>query len=104
MTKVAQPSITRFPGSFGTQLYCIVPQTKAPLTAMRLEIGIMHQLARADTRAIDYEVESFVDIFEFFEADERVDFAASLVKARGEVIEINRGVRERNAHRETAIE
>jgi hypothetical protein len=68
------------------------------LPAMRLEIGVMHKLARADTRAIDHEVESFVDIFQFFKADVRVDFAASLVKARGEVIEINRGVRERNAH------
>ena len=44
-----------------------------------------------------------VDIFELFEADVRVDFAASLAKARGEVIEINRSVHQRDAQRETAL-
>ena len=67
------------------------------LTTMRLEIGITHKLARADACAIDHEVEFCIDIFEFFEADVRVDFAASLAKARGEVIEINRGVHQRDA-------
>ena len=71
---------------------------------MRLEIGIMDKLARADSCAIDHEVEFCIDIFELFEADVRLDFAASLAKARGEVIEINRSVRQRNAQRETAFE
>ena len=44
---------------------------------MRLEISITHKLARADSCAIDHEVEFSVDIFELFEADVRVDFAAS---------------------------
>ena len=71
---------------------------------MRLEIGVMHKLARADSCAVDHEVEFCIDIFELFEADVRVDFAASLAKARGEVIEINRSVHQRDAQRETALE
>ena len=58
---------------------------------MRLETSVMHKLARADSSAVEDEVELCIDIFELFEADVRVDFA-SLAKARGEVIEINRGV------------
>ena len=71
---------------------------------MWLEISIMHKLARADSCAIDHKIEFCIDIFELFEADVRVDFAASLAKARGEVIEINRGVHQRDAKRETTFE
>ena len=73
------------------------------LTAMRLEIVIADKLARADSCAIDHEVEFCIDIFELFEVDVRMDFAASLAKARGEVIEINRSVHQRNAQRETTL-
>ena len=71
---------------------------------MRLEIGVTYKLARADPCAIDHEVEFCIDIFELFEADVRMDFAASLAKARGEVIEINRSVHQRDAQRETTFE
>ena len=71
---------------------------------MRLEIVVTNKLARADSCAVDHEVELCIDIFELFEADVRVDFAASLAKARGEVIEINRSVHQRDAQRETAFE
>ena len=64
---------------------------------MRLEISITHKLAGADSCAIDHKVEFCIDIFEFFEADVRADFAASLAKARGEVIEIDRRVHQRDA-------
>ncbi len=57
----------------------------------------MHKLARADPCAIDHEIEFSVDIFELFESDVRVHFAAGFAKARGEVIEINRGVHQRDA-------
>src|SRR6476660_9882204 len=67
------------------------------LTTMWLEIEVMHELARADSCAIDHKVEFGVDIFEFFEADVRMDFAASFAKTRGEVIEIDRGVHQRDA-------
>ncbi len=46
------------------------------LTTMWLEIGVIHKLARADSCAVDHEVELCIDIFEFFEADVRVDFPA----------------------------
>jgi hypothetical protein len=68
---------------------------------MWLEISIPHERARADPCAIDHEVEFSVDIFELFEAHVRVDFAASLAKARREIVEINRGVHQRHAQRET---
>ena len=68
---------------------------------MRLEIGVIHKLARADSCAVDHEVELCIDIFEFFEADVRVDFPGSLAKARCQVIEINRSVHQRDAQRET---
>jgi hypothetical protein len=64
---------------------------------MWLEISITHKLARADPCAIDHEIECCIDIFEFFEPDVGVDFTASLAKTRGEVIEIDRGVHQRDA-------
>ena len=39
------------------------------LPAMRLKIGIMNKLARADAGAIDHKIEFWINIFEFFEAD-----------------------------------
>ena len=71
---------------------------------MWLEIGVMHKLARANPCAIDHEIEFFIHIFELFESDVRVDFAASFAKARGEVIEINRSVHQRDLQRKPAGE
>jgi hypothetical protein len=67
------------------------------LTAMRLEIRVLDKLARANPCAIDHEIEFCIDILEFVEADVWMDFAASLAKARGQIIEINRGVHQRDA-------
>jgi hypothetical protein len=59
---------------------------------MRLEVGVTHKVARADPCAINHEVKFSIDIFKFFEAGIGVDFAASLAKARGEIVKINRSV------------
>jgi len=71
---------------------------------MRLEIGVLDKLARADPCAINDEVEFSIDIFEFPEADVRVDFSGSLTKPHREIIEINRRVRERDAQGKAACE
>jgi hypothetical protein len=34
---------------------------------MRLEIGVLHKVARANSCAVDHEIESEIDILEFFE-------------------------------------
>ena len=48
------------------------------LTTMRLEVGVALELARADPCAVDHEVEFCIHIFELFEMDVGVDFAAGL--------------------------
>ena len=37
------------------------------LATMRLEIHILHKFARADSCAVDHEIERAIDILEFFE-------------------------------------
>ena len=69
----------------------------AAVKTVWLEIGVIHKLARTDSCAVDHEIEFSVDIFELLEADVRVHFAAALAKARGEVVEINRSVHQRDA-------
>ena len=71
---------------------------------MGLEIEILCKLPRADSCAVDHEIEFAIHLFEFVEVDIRVNFAASPAKTRGEVVEINRCVRQRDAQRETAGE
>ena len=61
--------------------------TQAPLQRRKID-----NFARANSRTVDYEIEFPIDSFEFFEADIRVNFAASLEKTRGEIIEVNRRV------------
>src|SRR4030095_8139317 len=74
------------------------------LAAMRLKIGILNESTRPDSGAIDHEIEFATDIFEFVEANIRLDFAAGFQKSLCEIIEINGGVHERNVERETACE
>src|SRR4029434_2396681 len=74
------------------------------LAAMRLKIGILNERARPDSGAINHEIEFATDIFEFVEANIRLDFAAGFQKSLCEIIEINGGVHERNVERETACE
>ena len=63
---------------------------------MRLEVRIPHKFAGADSCAVDYQIEIAIGFFEFFEADARVDFAASFLKTSSEIIEINRRVHKRD--------
>ena len=69
---------------------------------MRLEIEIVNKLASSNSCSINHEIELRICVFEFFQTDIRPDFAASLTKARDEVIEVNRRVRQWRAQRETA--
>src|SRR6266516_1213090 len=62
------------------------------LTAMRLEIAILHKVARANSCAVNHQVEFRMDLFEFFKANIRLDRAACFEKPRGQIIKINRGV------------
>ena len=71
---------------------------------MRFKIDILNELTRADAGAIDHEIEFAADIFEFFEAHIRVDFAPGFQKSLCEIIEIDSGVHDRNVERETACE
>ena len=59
---------------------------------MRLKIGIACEFAGADSGAIDHQIESWIDIFEFFKANVRFDLAAGFLKSVGEIIEIDDGV------------
>ena len=34
---------------------------------MRFKIGILHKAARGNSRAVDHQIESAIDVFEFFE-------------------------------------
>ncbi len=56
---------------------------------MRFEIGIMREFARADPGAIDHEIEFWIDIVEFFEANAVFDFATGFLKTIDEIIEID---------------
>ena len=71
---------------------------------MRFKIDIVHEVTRADSSAIDYHTEFWIDVFEFFEVNALIDCAAGFLKSIGEVVEINRGVHERNVEREAGGE
>jgi hypothetical protein len=74
------------------------------LPTMWLEIDVARKFAGANSCTIDHQIELLIDVFEFLEAYIRVDFAASLEKTRGEIIEVNRRVRQRGTQCETAFE
>ena len=59
---------------------------------MGFKIDIVHELARADSDAIDYEIEFRIDIFELVEANVRIDCAAGFLKTVRKKIEIDGGV------------
>src|SRR5262249_55477369 len=69
---------------------------------MRLEISIAHKLPRADSCTVDYEIEFLIHIVEVFEVDIRVDFTC-FAKPRGQIIEINCRVHQRDGEREAAF-
>ena len=62
------------------------------LATVGFKIDIVHELARADSDAIDYEIEFRIDIFELVEANVRIDCAAGFLKTVREIIEIDGGV------------
>jgi len=74
------------------------------LAAMRLEINILHKFARANSRAIDYEIEFLIDFFEAFKMNIGEDLPSSFEKTIREIIEINGCVRQWYPQRETAFE
>src|SRR5438093_11372768 len=64
---------------------------------MWLEIRIPHKFAGADSCAVDYKIEIAIDFFEFFEVNLPIDCVARSQQTRSEIIEIDRGVRERDS-------
>ena len=60
---------------------------------MGLEIVILHQVTRANTRAVYDEIEFAIDAFKIFHIHVCIDFAAGSPKTVGEIIEINCRVR-----------
>lgn len=68
---------------------------------MRFKVDIVNELTRADSGAVDHEIEFWINGFEFFELNIWVDFAAGSDESVCEIVEIDRGVHEWNIHRET---
>src|SRR5437870_21195 len=59
---------------------------------MRFKIDIVNELARADSGAVDHEIEFWINGFEFLELNIWVDFAAAFDESVCEIVEIDRGV------------
>ena len=71
---------------------------------MRFKIDIAHQRARANTGAVNDEIEIAVDVFEIFETHATRDHSAAGDEAGGEVRKINSCIHQRDVHHEAAFE
>ena len=72
------------------------PRHNRDLAAMWLKIGIMDEFARANSGAVNHEIELWIYVFKFFEAHVFGDLTSGFQKAVRQIVEINGRVHQRN--------